>query len=257
MKKPNKKSVYAITAIGAMSATLFGGIAYYGAYLTDQEKVTNTITYGSVETELEEPNWPGNGTPEVLNTMPNQEIQKNPQVENVGKNSAITFLVMEVPVKNVTMVTDEGKKGEKKPQEVFFFKDDADSAAKHENNFEANWIELTSKESNNSATQTEGTRTYVFAYKSKLAPGAKTTPIFDKIQIKNIIEGELTSSSSIGIKSYSIQDSYILDSTGTDITADLNLSNLEKIYDTFINQTGADEAREAALGKKDLKGQDN
>ena len=128
MKKLNKKSIYAFTAIGAMSATLFGGTAYYGAYLTDQEKVTNTITYGSVETELEEPNWPGNGTPEVLNTMPNQEIQKNPQVENVGKNSAITFLVMEVPVKNVTMVTDEGKKGEKKPQEVFFFKDDADVA---------------------------------------------------------------------------------------------------------------------------------
>ncbi len=256
MKKMNDK-IFAIATVGAITASIFGSAAYYSAYLTDQEQVTNSITYGSVETELEEPGWPGNDTAATTNIFPNQEIVKDPQVENVGNNSAITFLVMEVPVETVTMVKDDGTKQATKAQELFYFKDSEDAAGKHENNFDSGWMELESKETNNGSSQTAGTRTYVFAYKTKLAPGTKTTSLFDKIQIKNIIEGEVVNTKTIHIKNYSIQDSYILDTTGQDLTTDLSLSNLEKIYDTFVNQSGEDTARDASLGKKDLAGQNN
>ena len=98
MRKINRNVIYTAAAAGAVIASILGTSAYYSAYLTDQEHVTNTITYGSVETELEEPGWPGNGTPEVQNIFPNQEIVKDPQIENVGNNAAINFIVMEVPV---------------------------------------------------------------------------------------------------------------------------------------------------------------
>lgn len=40
--------------------------------------------------------------------VPNQELAKNPLIENTGSNSAVVFLKVTVPTKYVTPVADDG-----------------------------------------------------------------------------------------------------------------------------------------------------
>ena len=72
------------TKIVALSAALIGVLAIGGAlaYFTDGDTATNTFTVGKISLDLQEPNWV---PPEDI--TPNQEIEKDPQVENDGINS--------------------------------------------------------------------------------------------------------------------------------------------------------------------------
>ena len=65
----------------------------------------------------------------MKNLAPNGEVPKNPAVSNVGTNDVYVFVKISVPVKNVTMVGDDGTKdgSGKKNQEIFYFKQNTDS----------------------------------------------------------------------------------------------------------------------------------
>ena len=78
---------------------------------------------------------------------------------------------------------------------------------------------------------------YVFAYNTPVAPGARTSALFDKIQIKNFIENEIAGNTAenIVINSYAIQASNVLENN-TNLTATLNETTLGKIYDVYVNQ---------------------
>lgn len=236
--KKSKKQLAAAAAAGLMILSM----GAYGsmAYLTDNEAATNTFTVGKVQIDLTEPNYPGNDDEEPKDLVPNQEVAKDPKVTNTGVNDAIVFAAVTVPVKNVTVVADDGTKGTKSPTELFWFKAADDTASTHGNNFNtSDWIELTSKETYGTADDSE--TTYIFAYRTALAADAETSPLFDKVQLKNIMENEVASGEDqrIHVRAYAIQAAEILENN-IDLTEGLEEANLNKIYDIFLKQQGDD-----------------
>ena len=223
-----------ITGVIAAALVLTIGIGGTMLYLTDNDSATNTVSVGSVDVTVEEPNW----DPPTDPVVPNQELAKDPQVKNEGLNDAIVFLKMTVPVENITLTADDGTKGTKAKSELFWFKQTADGASTHANNFNSNWVHLESKDAGTDLSGT--TRTYVFAWHEALAPNATTDTLFDKIQVKNFIENEITAGAQkdIDIKTYAIQASEILENNA-DITDTLSATNLAKIYDVYVTQNPA------------------
>lgn len=219
--------------MSAAACAMVGAMAIGGtmAYLTDNEGATNTFTVGKVQVDLEEPGW---DPEEGKDIVPNEEVAKNPQVENTGVNDALIFVTVDVPVKNVTLVAADGTKGTKEPTELFWFKQTADAQNSFADNFNSNWVRLTDKETEGT---TDGSTTkYVFAYNAKVAKGATTSPLFDKVQLKNIIENEVTpgEAQNIVVKTYAIQADNIV---GVDLTK-LDAVSLGSVYDIYFNQNG-------------------
>ena len=107
-----KKAAVAAVIVGMVCA---GGTV---AYLTDNEKVVNEFTVGSVEIELLEPNW----KPEENKMLvPAQEILKDPQIKHTGKSDAFVYLEVAIPIKNVVTVDKEGNRTESSDTELFSF----------------------------------------------------------------------------------------------------------------------------------------
>ena len=233
----NKRRIAALIAVCGLIGAVGTGAAL--AYFTDEETHTNTFTVGKVEVDGLEEHWDTtdknrNGIPDKSeHTVPNQEIPKDPQIKNTGINDAIVFIKLTVPVRNVTLVSDDGTKSVKKPQEVFWFKDANDTVSTHANNFDPNWIHLSKEDT---GTDLSGSaRTYVFGYNAKIAKDQVTTPLFGEIQVKNIIEGEIAEgeAQNIVVDYYAIQPTEILENSN-DLTDKLDETNLSKIYDVRI-----------------------
>lgn len=362
MNKKAKRII--IPAMALAGVGMIGGIAASQlAYLTDSETATNTFTVGKVTVDLEEPNYPGNDSDEVKNIVPNQEIQKDPQVENSGENDLVAFLRVLSPVALVETVADDGTRANNfGPNEIFWMKDTADAISDHANHFDdTDWVEMPAKESGDkylqavnqddgtiayneiseadakaalynarffkAVPQADGTvimqtvpvadiktgdtvytiaeedyadakadvptleyenaaaavtagfvalqntapaqagdptpvqarlnaariyKSYVFGSKSELAPKDKTEPIFDKVQLKNIIEGDIdTREQNIILETYAIQSDNIISSGAVVDTTNLNADNLGTIYNIFVKQgtAGLGEEAQASLQK--------
>lgn len=244
MKKNNKKMAVTAAACALVGALAMGGTM---AYLTDIDQETNTFTVGKVEVDLEEPDYPGNESEDVEDLVPNQEVTKNPQISNTGINEALVFMTVTVPVKEVTVAAANGTKGEKEATDLFWFKDEKDSLASAANHWDSTWFQLTDKEYFTSASGEEadtleeaagGSHTYVFAYNQAIANGEKTSALFDKVQLKNIIENEVTAgeAQNIVVKAYAIQAAEILESGNTDLAETVDETNMGKIYDIYLRQ---------------------
>ena len=236
------------------ACVLVGALGIGGtiAYMTDNESVTNTFTVGKIDVDLTEPSYPGNDSPDVKDLVPNQEVQKDPKVTNVGVNDAIVFMSVEVPVKDVTLVKADGTKGAKEKTELFWLKDASDTQGTYANHFSDQWMELTSK---GEKDLTAGdTNTYVFAYKTAVAKDAATDSLFDKIQLKNVIEGEVTAgeAQNVVVNTYAIQASEVLEGN-TDLTDALSEENLSKIYDIYFNQNPEKEQGGGSEDKPEIK----
>lgn len=151
MKKSKKNLVLAIAACTLFLTLAFGGTL---AYMTDTEGITNTVTVGRVNIDLEEPGYPGNGSDEVKNIIPNQEIVKDPQIENTGNNDALVFLRVEVPQE--TFTNEDDSTWEQKKQDLFKLKGISDQ-----------WGLLRTE----TITGTDGKEktSYVYGYKKALA----------------------------------------------------------------------------------------
>jgi predicted ribosomally synthesized peptide with SipW-like signal peptide len=69
----------------------------------------------------------------------------------------------------------------------------------------------------------------------------RTTKLFDKVQMKNVLENEVDGTTqSVIVRTYAIQASEILDGDGNDITTNLTTDNLTNIYKTFVRQNSTD-----------------
>lgn len=230
-----RKKLFATLAACALAGAMMIGGTF--AYLTNTQTTTNTFTVGNVKVELTEPNYPGNDDPEVKDQVPNQETKKDPQITNTGSNEAVVFIKMTVPVRTITPVTDDGKKGTKGASEMFIYKQTEDAAGSHVNNFSKAWAELPAKEE---GTDLKGaTRTYVFGYKSVVAAKQTTDALFDKVQLKNFMEAEIASDDrlDIEIEAYAIQAQNIVNGEDKiDVSGELSVDTLNTIYDTFVNQ---------------------
>ena len=241
MKKSSKKLIASV-----MACTLVGTLAFNGtlAYLTDTEGATNVVTVGKVQIDLEEPGYPGNDSDDVKRVIPNQEIVKDPQVENTGNNAALIYLKVDIPQENFTEMSLDGTLGEKKMQDLFALK-----------GLDGDWELVKTEPSTNADTQKTKT-TYVYAYRKPLEKGATTSKLFDKVQMKNAIENDLSGNvEDIVITACAIQATNI---PGEDLTVGgdgyLNTTTLNNVYTIFVNQSGDKDVRPADKGDRTQTG---
>ena len=207
---------------------MVGTLAFNGtlAYLTDTEGATNIVTVGKVQIDLEEPGYPGNNSDEVKHVIPNQEIVKDPQVENTGNNAALIYLKVEIPQENFTEMGLDGTLGEKKMQDLFALK-----------GLDRDWELIKTTISTNADTQKTKT-TYVYAYRKPLEKGATTSKLFDKVQMKNAIENDLSGNvdTCISIRIAFARNNKVFIRSGAGIVAD---SVPDNEFDECLNKAAA------------------
>lgn len=240
MRKSKKQLLRTLMACGLVVSVAAGGTV---AYLTDAETATNTFTVGKVKIDLEEPGYPGNDSDEVKNIIPNQEIVKDPQIENTGNNDALVFLRVEVPQEEFTELDADNNVGEKKLQDLFKLK-----------NVSEQW-ELLRTETTTDADGKVKT-SYVYGYKKTLAKGSTTDKLFQKVQMKNSIEKDLEGNvEDVIVTACAIQATDIPDvdlTPGSDGT--LGKDVLDQVYTIFLNQSSDQKSRPADEGDRNQTG---
>ena len=238
MRKSKKQLLRTLIACGLVVSVAAGGTV---AYLTDAETATNTFTVGKVKIDLEEPGYPGNDSDEVKNIIPNQEIVKDPQIENTGNNNALVFLRVEVPQE--TFTDEDDGTGEQKKQDLFRLKGVSDQ-------WELLRTETVAGEDEKAKTS------YVYGYKKTLGKDATTDKLFQKVQMKNAVESDLSGNvEDIIVTACAIQATDIPDVNLTpDSDGNLSKDVLDQVYTIFLNQSGNQTSRPADEGDRNQSG---
>lgn len=219
------------------------------AYMLDSDGVINTFTIGNVHIKSHEPSMPttdadNDGVPDECELLiPLEEVPKDPGITNTGTNDCVVFFRVTVPVEELNLISDDGRRGDRAMADIFWMKQKEDAASRHQNHFDENWVELTGldhKFVHCDGVNEEGNGyTYIFGYHVKLKSGESTTNLFDKIQNKKY--GSRTISANeieqIRVEAFAIQAEEIC-KAGIDINTSgtLNEATLTYIYKVFINQ---------------------
>lgn len=230
------KKLPALVAVLLVCVAVIGiGVGATIAYFTDKTEVENVFTFGDVDIIPREPNFPPDDTPDT----PNEETPKDPMIANTGSQAAIVFMEVQVPVEDVILVDANGglkdqyfdsngavDKSKMAPAELFRFYSDAAATEKDgENTYNSKWVLLSKTEGKAAGEYT----TYLFGY-SKMLPASdepfssssdinafpNTESLFDRVRMRNYLEGTLDTSKvySIVINSYAIQAAYLSDENG-------------------------------------------
>ena len=242
-----KKRLLPIALVLALGVALAAGGIW--AYMTDTDGEINKFTIGDVHITAQEPNFPtkdkdGNGVPDDCELLtPLEEVLKDPSITNTGTNDCIVFFRVTVPVEELNLIDDNGKRGERQMADIFWMKQKEDPASLHQNHFDENWVELTQLD--HKFVDCEGINnegkgyTYIFGYHVKLRHGETTSNLFDKIQNKKYGSRTITANEveQIRLESYAIQAEKIVNA-GIDINTSgtLNEATLTHIYKVFVNQ---------------------
>lgn len=267
----NKKSIaLSLATLGVLGVLSAGS---FMAYLTDTDTKTNTFTIGKVDIGLSETNY---NEDNAKNVVPNQVIAKDPVVTNTGKNKAVAFVTVEIPIAELTKVQDDGTKESAAALTQIFQTgvknastggddDDDDTTISYtwaDNKVDlTNWILLSTEYQNSTGTAvtTEGEgiptgaakviRTY--GYKKVLKPaengattGDSTTAIFDAVKLVNVTEANTydETTQNIVINAYAIQAENI-NVEGVDTSKDpLTKEILEKVYAVYVKQNPKSQA---------------
>lgn len=183
--------------------------------------------------------------------LPNQKVAKDPYVENTGTNDALVFLKVTAPKANIIVAANDGTRGQAALQEIFSYQRGNEDEG-FQDGFNTDAFMQIAKEDSDS------TVSYVFAYNNALPAGQETTALFDHVQLKNVIEGQVDATTqNIDVKAYAIQATDILDASGDDITdGTLDEATLKSIYDVYVKQNdGIAEDTADSNGDKNLKGE--
>ena len=241
MKK--RKIVLAAAACLLAGAMCTGGAV---AYLTDTDTTTNTFTVGEVTIDTIEPNYPGNGSDEVTDLVPNEEVPKDPQIKNSGKNRAVVYQQIDIPMANVITADDEGHRNEQANTELFLFRTEpGDFNSTHEE-----WVLLDEQYILEDGTETgkdkcDFTRR-LYGYETVLDVDETTTPVFDVVKLANVIEGQVDNTvQDIVITTYAIQAENIAGLTTADYDEVMDKTQLTNIFEVYVNQSGDVEADDA------------
>lgn len=221
-----------IIAAAAICVVLVGSmIPKAVAYFTDKDEAENTFEFGNVDIVPFEPHFQDDPDDPIGPLVPEQEVPKDPKVANNGTESCVVYLKVEVPMKEMTLVNEDGSIADKEKTEVFWLKTSGTPYEEHKNVFNVvptgNWIQLSAEEDASGEFMT-----YLFGYQKILPPSSTTIEnerdkteaatldsvtdtLFDKIQIKNYLEGSETGSYDVAVKAYGIQARYLKDINGT------------------------------------------
>jgi predicted ribosomally synthesized peptide with SipW-like signal peptide len=191
------KKIVSLIAIALVACLGVAGIA---AYFTDTDSATNTFTIGEIKLDLKEPNW---DPEDVEDVIPNEEIAKDPQIENTGVNDEFLFMTVSVPYSTIITATEDGK-----------LLNNGNAAATQLFSYDVNsgWIQLGEATWSEADADGNGTVTYIYAYAANDAmtaveAGETTATLFDTVKFCNAIEGQGLEnvSKDIVITAYGIQ----------------------------------------------------
>ena len=87
----NKRKIITTFIIILIIIIAVGGVF---AYLTSTDTKTNVFTVGRVKIELTEPNFVPASAQDI---RPGDEVNKNPQIKNIGTNAAYVYMKVEEP----------------------------------------------------------------------------------------------------------------------------------------------------------------
>lgn len=150
------------------------------ALLTSHDSKDNVFTMGNVKVTLTEPNWDQDAASAAT---PNQIIDKDPTVNNTGKNDAYVFVRVEVPIESDT--------------EMFTLLDSAEAEG-----INTGWSLLKSATSG-------GKKIYTYSYGTSdaltaLAPGSSTNPVFSKVKVASL-SSYASSTYNLNVTAYAVQ----------------------------------------------------
>ena len=202
-------------ALAAILCSAMGGVALIGgtvAYLTDYDVAANEFTVGKVDIDLLEPKW---DPEEHKNLVPTEEIEKDPQIKNVGVNDAFVYLEVSVPVRNVLTSDKDGNRREAADTELFTF--EAGEA----------WTLMQS-------FLKDGYQVYQYSFNDILKPQDTTAPLFETMTFANLIEGQLDGAQlTVPVRAYAIQTVHTGDE-GSTIP-----EKAKEAFDKYMNQNTA------------------
>lgn len=164
-----KKKITAIFLCVALVAIAIVGASL--AYFTDTKTAENTFTMGDVKITLDETNVNGEGRTDknTYNTYPGAVVKKDPIVHNTGSNAAYIRAKVEVKdwATNCTKYPTNAD-GKKEMEKTL-----ADLLT---TGLGAGWSVVDVKPVGNDVT-------FVLMYADKLAAGAETTAMFEKVNV--------------------------------------------------------------------------
>lgn len=245
--KKKKLIMTAALCTGLLAAGIALTVGGIRAYLTNTDRAVNTFTIGEVTIDTIEPNYPGNGSDEVKDLVPNKEIRKDPQIKNTGKNRIIAFTRFDIPMANVITAQEDGTRNPQANTELFGFRTlDRDFNSVHDEK----WVLLETvylDNDGNAATQATAAKvSRLYGYKTVVEENETTLPIFDVVRLANVIEGFVDNSvQNIVITSYAIQADNIADVTSPDWNDEMDQAKLTEIFNVYMKQSGEVESDDA------------
>lgn len=250
-KKHGSKKAMFVAGVLICGLVFTGGVALMtggiSAYLTDADTATNTFTVGEVQIDTLEPNYPGNGSDEVKDLVSLEEVPKDPQIKNTGKNRSIVFSRVDIPMANVITADESGNRNAQANVELFNFRTldktfGNGTVGANLNSWNPQWILLeTVYLDDNGLTVTESTATKcsrLYGYETVLEENETTVSVFDVVRLINVIEGQIDNSTqNIVLTSYAIQAENITDLTTPDWDEVMTKEQLTDIYEVYMKQS--------------------
>lgn len=233
-KLKSKKNILIAVACVLLVAVVIGITL---SFFSDDDNAENVFAVGDVRLSLVEQNYPQKASDRVMYS--NSIIPKDPMIINTGDNPEYVYMLVTLPLENVTLLNDDGTKPDgATPQnvEIFNLISNAENPLIENNiSYDDNWIFI------GKSTDTD-TNTYIFAYNKVLEKSEKTSTLFDKVQLKSFIEGETGENAvkNIGVKACGIQSDNLMGvelPTDTD-TREVLATKLTSIYNICARQNG-------------------
>ena len=217
-RKLTRKKVLVIST-AVLAAALMINVSL--SFLVSENYRDNVFSLGNVKLLLTEENFPENEESRIM--VPAGIISKDPKVTNTGNTDEYVFLKITVPLCEAELVDENDKIDSSRRiyREIFNFisdKDDKETLSAQTGfvfldvgsfQHDRKWTLIRSEEN-----ETEHTHTYLFGY-SELLKGSQnkvTTTLFDRIQMRNLLEGELPLNveQTISVTAYGIQSEELL-----------------------------------------------
>ncbi len=158
-----KKKILSICLVAVIAILAITGASL--AYFTDNETKENVFTFGNVDIELTEANWPNEG---LKNVVPGVKYPKNPVINNQGANAA--WIRVDVTLSDAEDFDTAAAK---------YNITDLASIFEPADNFDSNWILAKAPETNSE----KDTLTYSYYYQKKLTPNSTTGELFKSVTI--------------------------------------------------------------------------
>lgn len=233
----------------AMSATTY-------SFFVLKKTADNIFSVGIVDLTIEEESYPESEENRWL--VPKSTLPKKPRLVNTGTTDIYVLIEISVPYQEVMLINDQGDQINmpstegKKERELFnLISESSQTLSGKETEgftngftvtdtgdfiYQKNWVFVRSEEDT-----VHKTHTYLFGYNSMLRSGNgnnTTTTVFDKVQLRNILEGTLPDNivESITIKAYGIQSDELKGELQIENPDHLTKTEIEKLFEYYCNQ---------------------